>query len=40
VDAVVLVVQADRTRRKDILAALKMLEGRNIVGVIMNKALH
>jgi len=40
VDAVVLVVEADRTPRKDILTALKTLEGRSIVGLVMNKALH
>ena len=37
VDAIILVVEADRTRKSDIKRALESLEGRNILGVVMNK---
>jgi Mrp family chromosome partitioning ATPase len=37
VDAVVLVVEAGRTKREDIAASLDLLSDRNVVGVVMNK---
>jgi exopolysaccharide/PEP-CTERM locus tyrosine autokinase len=38
VDAVVLVVEAGRTPKSALKKALKLLEGRNIIGTVMNKA--
>jgi exopolysaccharide/PEP-CTERM locus tyrosine autokinase len=38
VDAVILVVEAGKTSSHQILRAIKLLEGRNILGLVMNKA--
>jgi exopolysaccharide/PEP-CTERM locus tyrosine autokinase len=38
VDGVVLVVEAGRTAKKDIRAAVEMLKGRNLLGVVMNRS--
>ncbi len=35
-DGIVFVVQAERTPRKEVAEALKLLEGRNVLGVVMN----
>ena len=38
VDGVIMVVEAGRTPKEQIRKAVELLEGRNIVGVVMNKA--
>jgi exopolysaccharide/PEP-CTERM locus tyrosine autokinase len=38
VDAVILVVEAGKTSSQQILKAIELLEGRNILGLVMNKA--
>lgn len=38
VDAILLVVRADTTRRQDIQAAAKLLKGRNLLGTVYNVA--
>jgi len=38
VDAVLLVVDSSKTSRDDVRAAVKTLEGRNLIGVVLNKS--
>lgn len=38
VDGVILVVEAGKTSREDVTQALALLEGRNVLGVVLNKA--
>ncbi|MGE4505504.1 MAG: capsular biosynthesis protein, partial [Desulfovibrionaceae bacterium] len=40
VDAIILVVEARRTRRDQIMKALELLEGRNVLGTVLNKAIE
>jgi len=39
VDAIILVVEADRTKKSDLKKAMDALEGRNILGIVMNKTM-
>lgn len=38
VDAIVLVVEAGRTKKEQVYKALELLEGRNVLGTVFNKA--
>lgn len=38
VDAIILVAEARRTKKDQILKALELLEGRNVLGTVLNKA--
>jgi exopolysaccharide/PEP-CTERM locus tyrosine autokinase len=39
-DGIIFVIQADRTQRSDLAEALGLLEGRNILGIVMNSLLE
>lgn len=38
VDGIIFVVESGKTSRENVLKALKLLEGRNIIGLVLNKA--
>ena len=40
VDGILFVVEAERTRREDVKRAMELLQGRPLLGTVLNKVRH